>query len=93
MRRSGLSMYLEASSIRREEPVMGYGNPLFDGDEPLPADSRRRVLSMRLFFHGLRPRTPDHETGLSDSRHDRAGDRDGSQGRRSEPQEERDQRG
>jgi hypothetical protein len=72
---------------------MGYGNPLFDGDEPLPTTSSQRMLSMRLFFHGLRSRTPDEETGLSDGHHGQAGDRDGSQGRRSDPQRERDRRG
>jgi hypothetical protein len=29
---------------------MGYGNPLFDGDEPLPTTHRPRVLPARLWL-------------------------------------------
>jgi hypothetical protein len=83
----------EVSSIRREEPVMGYGNPLFDGDEPLPPSSKQRLLSMRLFSHGLRPRTPEQEPALPVRDHDPDGDRGGSNSQRSEPQDERNQRG
>lgn len=33
---------------------MGYGNPLFDGDQPLPRNRpRRRVLSLRLWLSAI----------------------------------------
>jgi hypothetical protein len=68
---------------------MGYGNPLFDGDEPLAANSRQRVLSMRLFFHGLRPRTKDEGSGLQGRDRDQDGERDNSRSQHGEPPGER----
>jgi hypothetical protein len=34
--------------------MMGYGNPLFDGDQPLPpARPKQRIVSMRLWLGAL----------------------------------------
>ena len=68
---------------------MGYGNPLFDGDEPLtPPNPKQRILSMRLWFHGLHPRTPGDGTTLPDRHDEEHGDFGGAQGRRDEEQQE-----
>jgi hypothetical protein len=46
---------------------MGYGNPLFDGDEPLaPPHPKQRIISMRLLFRGLHARGPGQITALPD---------------------------
>ena len=68
---------------------MGYGNPLFDGDEPLaPPDPKQRIISMRLWFHGLRPRTSVEE-GNSPDRHDEVhGGRSNARSQRVEEQQE-----
>jgi hypothetical protein len=56
-----------------EETPMGYGNPLFDGDEPLPApDAAQRIVSMRLLFRGLRARVGDPGARAADGHDDAA---------------------
>ena len=59
-------------SMHRENPIedilMGYGNPLFDGDEPLPSP-RPRIVSVRLWLGALLAGTLGEGTGLPD-RHD-----------------------
>ena len=73
---------------------MGYGNPLFDGDEPLPPlDPKQRIVSMHLLFRGLRARIPDERAGLPDRHDDENGGRGGAQDQRGQGQGERDQRG
>ena len=53
-----------------QEPMMGYGNPLFDGDQPLPPrHPRQRILSMRLWLGAVLAGTLGEGTGLPD-RHD-----------------------
>ena len=53
-----------------EDALMGYGNSLFDGDEPLPADNpKQRVVSMRVWLSALLAGTLGEGTGLPD-RHD-----------------------
>jgi hypothetical protein len=72
---------------------MGYGNPLFDGDEPLPPlDPQQRIVSMRLLFRGLRARTPGERAGLADRHDDENGGPDGTRNLRAQDQGE-DQRG
>jgi hypothetical protein len=58
---------MRGSYAVEEDVSMGYGNPIFDGDEPLPAqDSRQRMVSMRLWRSGLLARTSDEEMSLPD---------------------------
>jgi len=46
---------------------MGYGNPLFDGDEPLPAqDPRPRIVSMRLWLGTARVADPGEAAHSAD---------------------------
>jgi hypothetical protein len=69
---------------------MGYGNPLFDGDEPLPSpNAAQRIVSMRLLFRGLRPRTGNEVACVAD----RDEDGTGVQCQRSEDHGDRDPRG
>ena len=58
---------------RSQEPVMGYGNPLFDGDEPLPPRKRahpNRLLSMRLWLGAVLAGTLGEGSGLPDRHED-----------------------
>ena len=49
--------------------AMGYGNPLFDGDEPLPAqDPRQRIVSMRLWPGAARGAGPGEAAYSADRR-------------------------
>lgn len=49
---------------------MGYGNPLFDGDQPLPEKTpKQRVVSMRLWLGAVLAGTLGEGAGLPD-RHD-----------------------
>lgn len=72
---------------------MGYGNPLFDGDEPLaPPHPRQRIISMRLLFRGLQARTPGEITALPDHLDDAHGGLGTTQRQRSQ-ETGKDQRG
>ncbi len=48
---------------------MGYGNPMFDGDEPLP-QAQQRIISMRVWLSALRAGTLGEGAGLPDRHHD-----------------------
>ena len=70
---------------------MGYGNPLFDGDEPLTTqDARQRIVSMRLTFHGWRPKFSGERAGSVD--HDDEHGGGDAQGQRSQEQARPDER-
>lgn len=50
---------------------MGYGNPLFDGDQPLPPrHSRPRILSMRLWLGAVLAGTLGHGPAMADREKD-----------------------
>jgi hypothetical protein len=50
---------------------MGYGNPLFDGDQPLPSRNRKpRILSMRLWLGAVLAGTLGHGTAMADREKD-----------------------
>jgi hypothetical protein len=66
-----LSLGMKGPSGLRQAFGMGYGNPLFDGDEPLPAaNPRQRIVSMRVWLGGLVAGTLGEGTGLPDRHHD-----------------------
>lgn len=50
---------------------MGYGNPLFDGDQPLPPrNAKPRILSMRLWLGAVLAGTLGHGNALADREKD-----------------------
>lgn len=57
------------AAYRIAEAQVGYGNPLFDGDVPLPPPGRKpRIMSLRQWLGAVLAATPREGAGL-DERH------------------------
>ncbi len=77
---------------------MGYGNPLFDGDQPLPPRNprpavRQKILSMRLWLGAVLAGTLGEGSGLPDRHEDEDRGRRGAENQWRQGQGEWNERG
>ena len=93
MRRPHPGRYLVLRDPRPQETEMGYGNPLFDGDEPLPAqDPKQRIVSLRLWRGRLLAGSRSEGAALPNGNQDEDGSGRGPESQGRQGQGERNQR-